>query len=95
MVLYDEGGKFLATPAEDPLTVTMCVPLQRDLEELGSHTSNLEASNCDILRYHDSRIMTYQDYENYPDCHILQTFGTNKQAVVYINHVTVLIFGGS
>ena len=26
--------------------------------------------------------MTYHDCENYHDCHILQTFGTNKQAVV-------------
>ena len=43
----------------------------------------LEVSDCDILRHHDSRIMTYHDCENYHDCHILQTFGTNKQAVVY------------
>ena len=36
----------------------------------------LEVSDyCDILRHHDC--------ENYHDCHILQTFGTNKQAVVY------------
>ena len=40
----------------------------------------LEVSDCnDILRHHNSRIMTYHD------CHILQTFGTNKQAVVYSN----------
>ena len=52
-------------------------------------------SNCDILRYHDSRIMIYHYCENYHDCHILQIFGTNKQTVVYkvfsnIWHVTVL-----
>ena len=40
-------------------------------------------SDCDILRHHDSRIMTYHDCENYHDCHIPQIFGTNKQAVVY------------
>ena len=50
----------------------------------------LEVSDCDIFRHHDSRIMTYHDCENYHDCHILQIFGTNKQAVVYKNHVTVL-----
>ena len=33
---------------------------------------------------------TYHDCENYHDCHILQTFDTNKQAVVYKNYVTVL-----
>ena len=27
--------------------------------------------------------MTYYDCENYHDCHIQQTFGTNKQTVVY------------
>ena len=27
--------------------------------------------------------MTYHDCENYHDCHILQTFGTNKQAFVH------------
>ena len=27
--------------------------------------------------------MTYHDCENYHDCHVLQIFGTNKQAVVY------------
>ena len=43
----------------------------------------LEVSDCDILRHHDSRIMTYHDCENYHDCHLLQTFGINKQAVVY------------
>ena len=43
----------------------------------------LEVNDCDILRHHDSRIMTYHDCENYHDCHILQTFGTNKHAVVY------------
>ena len=41
-------------------------------------------SDRDIFRYHNSRIMTYHD------CHILQIFGTNKQAVVYKNHLTVL-----
>ena len=46
-------------------------------------TPQVEVSDCDILRHHDSRIMTYHDCENYHDCHILQTFGTNKQAVVY------------
>ena len=51
----------------------------------------LEVSDCDILRHHDSKIMTYHDCENYHNCHILQIFGTNKQAVVYKNHVTVLI----
>ena len=40
-------------------------------------------SDYDILRHHDSRIMTYHDCENYHDCHILQIFGSNKQAVVY------------
>ena len=50
----------------------------------------LGVSDCDILRHHDSRIMTYHDCENYHDCHVLQTFGTNKQAVVYKNHLTVL-----
>ena len=40
-------------------------------------------SDCDILRHHDSRIMTYHDCENHHGYHILQTFGTNKQAVVY------------
>ena len=50
----------------------------------------IEVSDCDILRHHDSRIMTYHDCENYHDCHILQLSGTNKQAVVYKNHVTVL-----
>ena len=43
----------------------------------------VETSDCDILRHHDSRIMTYHDCENHHDYHILQTFGTNKQAVVY------------
>ena len=43
----------------------------------------LEMSDCDSLRRHDSRIMTYHDCENYHDCHILLTFGTNKEAVVY------------
>ena len=43
----------------------------------------LEVSDCDILTRHDSRIMTYHDCENYHDCHILQTFGTNKQAFVH------------
>ena len=43
----------------------------------------LEVSDCDILRHHDSRIMTYHDCENYHDCHTLQIFGTNKQAVMY------------
>ena len=42
-----------------------------------------EVSDCDILRHHDSRIMTYHDCENHHVCHILKTFGTNKQAVVY------------
>ena len=37
----------------------------------------VEVNDCDILRCHNSRIMTYHN------CHILQTFGTNKQAVVY------------
>ena len=50
----------------------------------------VEVSDWDILRHHDSRIMTYHDCENYHDCHILQIFGTNKQAVVYTKHVTVL-----
>ena len=50
----------------------------------------LEASDCDILRHHDSRIMTYHDCENYHNCHILQLSGTNKQAVAYKNHVTLL-----
>ena len=77
------------------VTITMCVPLKRDVEGIGNHTSNLEVSNCDILRHHDFRIITYQDGENYPDCHMLQTFDTSKQAVVYKNHVTVLIFDGS
>ena len=49
----------------------------------------LEVSDCDILIHHNSRI-TYHNCENYHDCHILQIFGTNKQAVVYKNHVTVL-----
>ena len=40
-------------------------------------------SDCDILKHHDFRIMTYHDCENYHDCHTLQTFDTNKQAVVY------------
>ena len=52
--------------------------------------SMVEVSDCDILRHHDSRIMTYHDCENYHDCHILQIFGTNKQAVVYTIYVTVL-----
>ena len=56
----------------------------------GLYMKKIEVSDCDILRNHDSRIMTYHDYENYHDCHILQTFGTNKQVVVYKNHVTVL-----
>ena len=47
-------------------------------------------SDCDILRHHDSRIMTYHDCESYHDFHILQIFGTNKQAAVYKNHLTVL-----
>ena len=50
----------------------------------------LEVSDCGLLGHHNSRIMTYHDCENYPDCHILQIFGTNKQAVVYKNHVIVL-----
>ena len=29
----------------------------------------VEVSDCDILRHHDSRIMTYHDCENYHDCH--------------------------
>ena len=37
----------------------------------------LEVSDCGILRYHDSRIMTHHDCENHHDCHILQTFDTN------------------
>ena len=41
----------------------------------------LEVTDCDILRHHDSRIMTYHDCENYNNCHKLQIFGTNKQAV--------------
>ena len=45
--------------------------------------SLLEVSDCDILTHHDSRIMTYHDCENYHDCHILQTFSTNKQAFVH------------
>ena len=48
-----------------------------------SHKCCLHVSDCDILRHHDSRIMTYHDCENHHDCHILQTFGTNKEAVVY------------
>ena len=47
------------------------------------HGNIVEVSDCDILRHHDSRIMTYHDCENHHDYHILQTFGTNKQAVVY------------
>ena len=43
----------------------------------------LEVSDCDIVRHHNSRIMTCRDCENYHECHILQTFDTNKQAVVY------------
>ena len=55
-----------------------------------SNTLPLEVSDYDILRHHNSRIMTYHDCENYHDCHIMQIFGTNKQAVVYKNHVTLL-----
>ena len=45
---------------------------------------SIEVSDCDILTHHDSRIMTYHD------CHILQTFGTNKQVVHKITcHCTV------
>ena len=52
--------------------------------------SPLEVSNCDILRHHGSRIVIYHNCENYHECHILQTFGTNKRDVVYKNHVTVV-----
>ena len=56
----------------------------------------VEVSDCDILRHHDSRIMTYHDCENHHYCHILQTFGTNKHAVVYkyfsnTGHCTILM----
>ena len=45
-------------------------------------TFHIEVSDCDISRHHGC--------ENYHDCHTLQIFGTNKQAVVYKNHLTVL-----
>ena len=52
----------------------------------------LEVSDCDILRHHDSRIMTYHDCENYHDCHILQSFGTNKHKILSNTcHWTILV----
>ena len=40
---------------------------------------------CPLLSHFldEGLIMTYHDCKNYHDCHILQTFGTNKQAVVH------------
>ena len=37
-----------------------------------------------LLFEHDDVLKCIYINENYHDCHILQTFGTNKQAVVYV-----------
>ena len=54
---------------------------------------SIEVSDGKILIYYDSRSTIYHNCENYHDCHITQTFRTNKQATGYKflrHHVTVL-----
>ena len=43
----------------------------------------VEVSDCEILRHHDSRAMTYHDCVNHHDCHKMQIFSTNKQTTAY------------
>lgn len=43
------------------------------------YTILIGVSNCEILGYHNSRIVIYHNCENYYDCHTMQTFSTNKQ----------------
>ena len=42
---------------------------------------NIEVSDCEIFTHHDAWVVIYHDCENYPDCHIMQTFSVNKQAI--------------
>ena len=41
----------------------------------------LEVSDCEIFTHHDASVVICHDCENYHDCHVMQTFSVNKQAI--------------
>ena len=41
----------------------------------------VEVSDCEIFTHHDAWVVIYHDCENYHDCHVMQTFSVNKQAI--------------